>query len=202
MERQKKFIKHYEEGFMPWAHEEADFNLTEVVSSFNIEPVTAIEVGCGTGTDAIWLAKRGFKVTGVDVSPLAIKMATDSAKNQNADASFEVVDIVNEPLPHRKFSFAFDRGFFHSFDNLEERTEIVKKIHKTLSKDGLWLSLIGNADGEKTSPGPPLRKAQEIVSAVEPYFEILQLRSSFFGNGNEKRSRNWVCLMKKRDPGN
>ncbi len=198
MERQKKFIKHYEEGFMPWAHQSPDFNIIETIESLKIKPCKVLDVGCGTGIESIWFATKGFDVTGIDVSPVAIEMSKANAQKNGAFVDFRVMDFMTEKLTKLKYDLAFDRGFFHGFHTHKERVEIVNSFSKILKKDGLWLSLIGNADGLKRDPGPPLKTATEIIKSVEPLFEILLLKSSYFGNDQDNPSRNWVCLMKKR----
>lgn len=199
MEKQKKFIKHYEEGFMPWAHEKPDFNIVETVESWPIEPCKALDVGCGTGIESIWMAKNGFDITGIDVSPVAIEMCNENALKHNAKANFRVFDFMTESLSKSNYDFTFDRGFFHGFHTHKERVEIVERFYHILNNNGLWLSLLGSADGEKREPGPPLRSAKEIISATEGLFETLMLKTSYFGNEQADPSKNWVCLMRKRN---
>lgn len=198
MKTKKKFIDHYKNGFMPWAHEQPDFNLVEIIDNWPIKPCKVLEPGCGTGTDSIWLSQQGFTTTGTDVSPIAIDIARENALEQKGDLNFQVGDFLNDSLVTNEFGFVFDRGFFHSFDTHEERLEIAKRISIVLEKDGLWLSLCGNADGIKTEPGPPLWSAEQLVSAIEPHFKILSISASHFGNDQADPARIWVCLMRKR----
>ena len=195
----EKFIQHYKGGFMPWAHDKPDFNLVEMIRNWPITPCKAFEPGCGTGTDSIWLSQQGFSTTAMDISPIAIEKAKENATNQKANVNFKVEDFITGSLNHNEYNLVFDRGFFHSFDTHAERLEIVKRISTVLKKDGLWLSLIGNADGIKTDPGPPLRTAEQLITAIEPYFKILTITASNFGNDEAKPARIWVCLMQKRD---
>ena len=199
MEKQEKFIKHYEEGFMPWAHEKPDFNIIDTVESWPIEPCKVLDVGCGTGVESIWLASQGFDVTGVDVSSIAIDMCKENALVYNSKANFRVFDFMTESLQKLKYDFTFDRGFFHGFHTHNERVKIAERFYQVLNNNGLWLSLLGNADGEKRDPGPPLRTANEIISSTEGLFELLMLKTSYFGNEQPNPSKNWVCLMKKRN---
>jgi len=67
-----------------------------------------------------------------------------------------------------------------------------------LEKDGIWLSIVGNADEHRDNPGPPQRTARDIVNSVESYFEILSLVSSQFESNRPNPPRAWVCLMRKR----
>lgn len=80
----------------------------------------------------------------------------------------------------------------------EERKMFAENVAAHLEKDGLWLSIIGNADEQRVGPGPPQRTARDIVNSVEPYFEILSLVSSHFGSNRPNPPRAWVCLMRKR----
>ncbi len=199
MKTGEKFIKHYEDNFMPWVHEEPDFNLVEIVDNWPIKPCKTLEPGCGTGIDSIWLAQQGFNTTASDISPIAIKKCRENAIKIEGEVDFKVENFVTDSLKPNEYGFVFDRGFFHSFDTHNDRLEIAKRISHVLEKDGLWLSLIGNADGTKTDPGPPLRTAEQVVSAIEPYFKILSMQVSRFGNDEAKPAKIWVCLMRKRD---
>ena len=49
--------------------------LERVVAELPIRPCRALELGCGTGASAVWLAQQGFDVTALDLSPLAIERA-------------------------------------------------------------------------------------------------------------------------------
>lgn len=198
MNTKDRFIKHYKEGHMPWAHKNPDFNLVETIEQWKIAPCKTLEIGCGTGTDSLWLAERGFEVTALDVSEIAIEMAMINAKKTNADCHFRVLDFLDVQLGSAPFDFVFDRGYFHSYDSENIRSKIAKKIAKYLDTGGLWLSLIGSCDSPPRETGPPMRSAKNIVLAVEPYFEILVLKISVFGNEQESPPNNWVCLMKKR----
>jgi hypothetical protein len=84
-------------------------------------------------------------------------------------------------------------------ENENERNRFVEKVAGLLVKEGHWLSLIGNADEGEREVGPPQLTATELVSAVEPHFEILSLRSGHFGSDQQVPPRAWICLMRKRE---
>ena len=65
----------YAAGDIPWDSGEPDNHLVEFIRSGAVAPGRALDVGCGTGTNALWLAGQGFKVLGIDVSSLAIEKA-------------------------------------------------------------------------------------------------------------------------------
>ena len=109
-----------------------------------------------------------------------------------------MVDFIIDRIEGAPFGFVFDRGCFHTFDSDEERKKFAENVAACLEKNGLWLSLIGSADEQRQGPGPPQRTANDIVVAVEPYFEILSLASSHFGSNRQNPPKCWVCLMQKR----
>jgi len=193
-----RFKGRYEAQDTPWDIGQADFNLVQMVTSTPIKPCVALDIGCGTGDNAIWLAQHGFEVTGIDTSELAIKKAEEKASQSHASCRFFVDNFLMSRIEGSPFEFVFDRGLFHVFDSDEERKKLTENVHRHLQEVGLWLSLIGNADEERQTPGPPQRSARDIVTAAEPYFEILSLVSSHFGANSPEPPRAWVCLMRKR----
>ncbi len=198
MTADKGFKKRYETGDTPWDIGKPDFNLIQIVTTMPIVPCKALDIGCGTGDNAIWLAQQNFHVSGIDTSEIAIERAREKALRANVKCTFRVVDILTGTVEGAPFGFAFDRGCFHSLDSDKERKSFAEHINGHLEKDGLWLSLIGNADEQRRAPGPPQRSARDIVNSVEPYFEILSLVSGYFGSNRPDPPRAWVCLMRKR----
>jgi cyclopropane fatty-acyl-phospholipid synthase-like methyltransferase len=157
-----------------------------------------LDIGCGTGDNSIWLAQKHFQVTGTDVSGTAIEKAREKASKENVKCIFLVVDFLKNQIEGAPFGFVFDRGCFHSFGSDNERKRFARNVSADLEKSGLWLSIIGNADERRQGSGPPQRSAGDIVIAVERYFEILSLTSSYFGSNHSNSPRCWVCLMQKR----
>ena len=194
----KRFRDRYKEGYAPWDIHKPDVNLINTVTNKRIKPCKAIDIGCGTGDNAIWLAKQQFQMSGVDVSEIAIAEAKKRAARAGVECNFITGDFFLDRIAGAPFGFAFDRGFLHTFDHDDERGAIAEKVASLLEDNGLWLSLIGNADSPHRDSGPPLRTAQEIVTAVEPYFMILSLTASHFTSTSPVPPRIWVCLMRKR----
>lgn len=198
MSVEKHYKERYKEGDTPWDIGKPDFNLVQIVTTTPIEPCKALDIGCGTGDNAIWLSQKSFQVIGVDTSEIAIEKAKEKALKANTKCNFMVVDFFRSHIEGRPFGFIFDRGCFHSLNSDEKRKIFAEKVSHHLEENGLWLSLIGNADEKRRGPGPPQRTAREIVNSVEPYFEILSLVSGHFGSNRPNPPRAWICLMKKR----
>ncbi len=198
MDEETRFEKRYLDKDLPWDVKRRDFNLANLVEDGTITPCKVLEVGCGTGDNAIYLAKKSFQVTACDASKTAISMAREKAQKKGVNIMFHKLDFLKEEVPGAPFDFIFDRGCFHSFDLKEERSLYANNAALLLQNDGLWLSLIGSADDVMRTTGPPKHSAQDIVEAVEPFFEIRFLKASHFDSDQVPPARIWVCLMQKR----
>jgi SAM-dependent methyltransferase len=193
-----RYKERYEACDTPWDIGKPDFNLVQAVTKRAIQPCKALDIGCGTGDNSIWLAQKNFIVTGIDASKIAIERAMEKASKAKVKCTFIVIDFIKNKIGGAPFGFAFDRGCFHSFNSDEERKSFAENIAAHLEKDGLWLSIVGNADEKRHGPGPPQRSARDIVNSVEPTFEILSLVSNYFGSNRPNPPRAWICLMRKR----
>jgi len=179
---------------VPWDTGMPDPMLVEIIESRGVAPGRTLEVGCGTGTNAIYLAQHGFEVVGVDISPLAIGSARAKADGR---CRFETIDFLSEAPPGGPFQFVFDRGCFHTFDEHPERERFAQRVAAELIEGGVWLSLIGSTEGPPRDAGPPRRSAREVMKAIEPSLEILQFRSGEFGVYGEQLKA-WLCLSRRR----
>ncbi|VGO23120.1 class I SAM-dependent methyltransferase [Pontiella sulfatireligans] len=193
-----RFEERYRSGDTPWDHGMVDFNLVEVVSRRPVQPCRTLDIGCGTGNNAVWLAQQGFDVIGFDLSATAVERAREKAAVAQAECCFVVGDFLADAVPDAPFGFVFDRGCLHSIPEPEGKVAFAEKVAGLLVPDGLWLTLVGNADEPKREVGPPQLTAAELTAVVEPCFEVVSLASGRFGSDQETPPRAWVCLMKKR----
>ena len=192
------FEERYQTGNTPWDHGMPDFNLTDLVRHQPIAACAALDIGCGTGDNSIWLAQQGFDVTGCDLSETAIVRAKEKASDAVVDCSFLVADFLVDPIDEAPFRFVFDRGCLHCITDEEDRLRFAENIAAHLSEGGLWLSLVGNADEPEREVGPPQLSATELISVIEPYFELLSLQTGHFGSDQEDPPQVWICLTRKR----
>jgi SAM-dependent methyltransferase len=195
---ENRFEERYQSGDTPWDHGLVDCNLVDVLSKNEIHRCRALDIGCGSGENAIWLAQQGFKMVACDLSPTAIRQAEDKLSTTGSEVNFLVADFLTDLIPAAPFGFVFDRGCLHSMEDEGKRKRFVEKVSGLLEERGQWLSLVGNADEGEREIGPPQLTASELVSVVEPYFEIRSLHSGFFGSDQEVPPRAWICLMRKR----
>ena len=189
----------YRTGDLPWDTGKPDKHLERIIEQYRVVPCPALEIGCGTGTNAVWLGQQGFDLTVVDVAPTAVEAARKAVEAAGLKARLEVADFLAGPvLPPGSVSFAFDRGCFHAFDYHRERAAFAGRVADALASGGLWLSLCGSTDEGSRQPGPPQRSALDIAAAVEARFEILLLEATRFEGKLEATPRAWACVMKKR----
>ncbi len=93
----------------PWdtgAREE----LVSLVKSGRIQPARAIDLGCGTGANTVYLAQQVFDMTGVDYAPAAIEKAQARAREAGVQVNFFVDDLTNLRLASGTFDFLLDYG--------------------------------------------------------------------------------------------
>jgi len=187
----------YASGELPWDTGEPEPLLVEFVTSGRIQPTQTLEIGAGTGTNALWLAERGFDVLGIDVAPLAVEQASAKLEDRSRalHCRFATRDFLTAAPPEGPFRFVFDRGCFHVFDESEERARFAARVAAALAPGGLWLSLIGSTEGAPREIGPPRRSAREVTLAIEPALEIVELRTAEFRAHDAKA---WFCLSRSR----
>jgi SAM-dependent methyltransferase len=102
----------------------------------NNPPGSALDLGCGTGTNALTIASYGWRVTGVDFVPRAIRIAQRKSRRLKMDrqASFLVGDVLKPGFVDGKFELILDIGCFHSFQG--ERVKSYVENISGLLKDG------------------------------------------------------------------
>jgi SAM-dependent methyltransferase len=148
--------------------------------------------------NSLWLASQGFSVLGVDIAPEAIEMANRKKNGQARMCDFAVMDFLKEEHFPQKYDFVFDRGCFHSFHEESERSHFAAQVSRALSPNGIWASLIGSTEGAARETGPPRRTAGEVIASVEPYLEIIELRSVFFRTNYNHPALAWLCVARQR----
>ena len=188
----------YKIGNLPWDTNEPDNHLVKLVETKKILPGKALEVGCGTGTNSIWLARQGFNVLGVDIAQAAIDMANQKKNGVPLSCEFTVLDFIHDNSLAQAYDFVYDRGCFHTFDEEKERVLFARHVNQVLKTNGSWVSLIGSTEGSPRETGPPRRTASEVIKAIEPYLEILELRSVSFRANLPFAPPAWLCVARKR----
>jgi SAM-dependent methyltransferase len=103
-----------------------------------LPPGRAIDIGCGTGTNLLYLARRGWRVAGVDFVPRALAMAREKLKSFSPDlAAADVTRLPDTQLPG-PYDLALDLGCFHGL-TAEGRAKYSETLARRLVRGGLFL---------------------------------------------------------------
>jgi SAM-dependent methyltransferase len=153
-------------------------------------PGRAIDIGCGTGTNVITLARAGWRVTGVDFAPRAIRLAKQKLRNANIQADLQVRDATKLDGISTPFDLALDLGCFHGISK-PGRAKYLHQLERILAPGGFWL-MYGflNREADHASPG----LAEEEISRISARLTLVSRRDGF-----DSRNRNsaWFLFQKK-----
>jgi SAM-dependent methyltransferase len=102
----------------------------------DLKPGRALDLGCGEGGDAVWLAERGWDVVAVDISDTALGRAREAAENRGVTDRIEFVQVdLSEEFPEGTFDLVSSQ-FLHSTVRLD-RTKILANAAAALRSGGL-----------------------------------------------------------------
>lgn len=101
-------------------------------------PGLALDIGCGTGTNVITLAKRGWSVTGIDFATKAIRIAKKKVHQEGVEVDLFVDDITNPRNLSGPYDLILDMGCFHSLSN-DEKLRYINNLKNLLSPEGTYL---------------------------------------------------------------
>ncbi|AEV85204.1 ubiquinone/menaquinone biosynthesis methyltransferase ubiE [Actinoplanes sp. SE50] len=105
------YDERYRSGNTPWEIGKPQPALTALLEH-GVRGPKVLDLGCGTGDLACTLARRGYHVTGIDISPTAIERARQKAAGLTA--TFHVQDATKLDLPNKPFDTIFDSGLLHN----------------------------------------------------------------------------------------
>lgn len=198
MSEVSRWDERYVKNDTPWETDRPSSELQRVVAEAAIRPGRALELGCGTGVNAVWLAQQGFDVTALDLSPRAIDHARRRAEEAGVTARFLAADVLAPPAELAgPFDFFFDRGCYHVVRRLDAAA-YVKTLERVTRPGTLGLVLAGNAR-EPHEPGPPVVSEEQIRAELGTLFTIVQLREFRFDQSqiHDVRFLAWSCLLRR-----
>ena len=194
-----RWDERYDRGDTPWETERPSSELQRVVAEVPLLPCRAVELGCGTGASAVWLAQQGFDVTACDLSRVAIERARRRADEAGAAVRFLVADVLAPPAElDGPYDFVFDRGCYHVVRR-EDPAAYLATLGRLTRPGSLGLVLAGNSR-EPHQPGPPTVSEQQIRAELGPAFEVVELREFCFDQIEPDGTRflAWSCLLRRR----
>lgn len=130
----------YRLGFTPWDGHALATSLRDLIEGGTVTPGTALDLGCGTGDNAIYLARNGWSVTGVDFVPAAIRKARVKAAAAGVDATLVHADVTRLRAEGvgRGFDLIVDSGCLHGMSDAD-RDAYVREVTAVAATDARLL---------------------------------------------------------------
>ncbi len=181
-------------GKSPWDTGITPPELAELVEGGHVPPGRALDIGCGTGTNAIYMAQHGFQTVGVDVAWLAIWQARYKAWRARVPVTFHTGDVLRLGMPESPavtvpVDLALDIGCLHSLDAIQ-RPSYAAMLRRVMRAGGLYLLY---TFGPRELPGGPVGLTPEETKAT--------LRSDFrtiwIREGEEHGRRSYWSLFER-----
>jgi len=111
----------------------------ELIDFIDTHPAgRSLDLGCGTGTNVVTLAKHGWKVTGVDFTPHAIRKARQKVIQNGVQADLIVENVTRLPHVTGPYDLILDMGCYHSLSEASHRAYI-DNVLRLLADDGTFL---------------------------------------------------------------
>jgi len=120
-----------------------------------------LDVGCGTGENALYLASKGLEVTGIDAVPAAVERANAKAAERGLKVTFKVHDALAVDRLGQEFDTVLDSGLFHVLSD-KDRAKYVKALGKAVKTRG-QLHVLCFSDEEPGTEGPRRVGERELI---------------------------------------
>jgi len=164
-----QFDLHYLLGQAPWNTGGTPPEVKAFVEARDVPPGRALDLGCGTGKNTVYLARHGWEAVGVDISLIAILQARWRASTASARCQFHRADVTDLHFLEDPFDLALDIGCLHSL-LLDDREPYAEEIAR-LTRPGGWYMLYAFTPRPAESPARGI--APDSVEALfSPTFRI------------------------------
>ena len=164
-------------GVPPWDIGRAQPEVVRIADAGGFKGAV-IDVGCGTGENALELSARGSPVVGVDAAPRAIEKGRAKALERDLPAEFLVADVFSLDALGRRFDTALDCGLFHVFED-RERPMYVASLASVLEPGGV-LHLLCFSDRQPGDMGPRRVTQRELRDAFADGWDVVEIVPTTF----------------------
>jgi len=184
------------QGRPPWDIGRPQKEFVDLVGRGGIQG-SVLDIGCGTGEDALFFAGIGLDVWGIDTSPLAIERAKEKAAERGLLARFLIMNALEITKIGRKFDNATDSGFFHTLSD-GDRVVFVNNLAAVLLPGGTYFMLCFS-DLEPAGYGPRRISKAEIEDSFRDGWAINYIRPAIFESlRRTEGSHAWFSSISRR----
>jgi len=176
-----------------------------------------LDLGCGAGANAVFLAKEGFQTYATDISDPGLKVTEKRLKDNNLRAVVENASMEKQPFPDEYFDGVISFGVLY-YNTADKYQNAVDEIHRILKKDGQAFVFTRTIDDYRFGKGEKIGdntfvlntadtsevgmvnfflKREDINRIFGKFSEIVvEKQETTFGNLQKKNS-NWIIQVKK-----
>jgi 2-polyprenyl-3-methyl-5-hydroxy-6-metoxy-1,4-benzoquinol methylase len=186
-------------GVPPWEIDGPQSEIVHLVEHGEIRSAV-LDVGCGTGDNALYLAGLGYEVLGIDIVAGAIEKAVKKAKDRSSTATFLVWDALALEKLGRNYNTVIDSGFFHVLPD-KKRPAFVKSLACALNSGGTYFMMCFS-EHEPGSWGPRRVTQAEIREVFGRGWLINYIRKAEFDtNLGPRKCKAWFSSITLADSG-
>jgi 2-polyprenyl-3-methyl-5-hydroxy-6-metoxy-1,4-benzoquinol methylase len=180
---------------IPWHSSQPDGNLVKLIREKKIKKGSVLDMCSGDGTNSIYLASKGFKVVGVDISPTAVEIAKERCEKRKVECDYSAGNVLSI-ISDKKFDFVFDRGCFHHISR-KNKPEYVRLVNKLLKEKGKFYLLCFS---DKNPPYAKNLSKKDIIGYFSEYFNILFIKDSVHKEPTTEYKRYlYACFMERKN---
>lgn len=176
----KRLAEYYASGDIPWDDPLPPPEVLDLIPT--LQSGRALDLGCGYGRAAIYMASLGWQVDAVDFIPEAIAEAASRASQAGVDVRFHVAEVTSLDFLSGPYDFALDVGCGHTLNESELR-QYRDQLHRLLRPGGLFLLFARLSDdrlpkdesstaGNEENDSPSGLAVQTITSVFDDGFEM------------------------------
>jgi len=192
-----EFFVRYEKGDLPWQIDRPQPEVLRLIEEGKFEsPI--LDLGCGSGDNAIELARRGYRVLGMDLVPEALRMAREKAVKAGLvqPPEFLVGDALRLQESGVEVETVLDCALFHVFED-EERPAYVRGLEEVLSPGGR-LHILSFSELETRQPGPRRLSRDSIVGAFGKGWTLEEaVRCRYWDRIREDGAHAWRATFRR-----
>lgn len=170
------------DGTPPWDTGKPQSTFVRLTEAGRIEG-RVLDVGCGTGTEAIYLAEQGYEVVGVDFSAEAIEQANEKVKVNSAerdlDVTFRVGDALDLEEDERSFDTVVDSGLFHALED-DQRNAYADELARVLRSGGSAFVLSFGENAPENAGPRPVSESDARAAFGGANWHIREIRETAF----------------------